>query len=107
MRRPLLVLTCALALTAATATPVAAHTRPTKAGVWDRLAACESGGRWNLPGRRYSGGLQFDLHTWRAVGGRGFPHEATREEQIRRATILHARRGFRPWPGCARRLGLR
>lgn len=115
MRPRLIALTVAasLVLSALGAAPALAHRRPAPrgpapAGVWDRLARCESGGRWHLnTGNGYYGGLQFDRATWRGVGGRGYPHQASREEQIRRAELLHAKRGFRPWPGCSRRLGLR
>lgn len=76
-------------------------------GVWDRLAQCESGGRWNVnTGNGYYGGLQFNLSTWQSNGGTGYPHENSREEQIRVAENLRARRGFSPWPACAAKLGL-
>lgn len=75
--------------------------------VWERLAQCESGGNWQIRGRTYSGGLQFNRGTWRSVGGTGVAADASKEEQIARATVLHARRGWSPWPGCSRRLRLR
>ncbi len=76
--------------------------------VWDQLAQCESGGNWAInTGNGYYGGLQFNLGTWRANGGSGYPHEASREEQIRVAENLRAARGFAPWPACSARLGLR
>ena len=75
---------------------------------WDRLARCEAGGNWSTnTGNSYYGGLQFDLATWRSVGGTGRPDQAGRSEQIRRANLLHDARGFSPWPSCSRRLGLR
>lgn len=74
---------------------------------WDRLAACESGGRWNInSGNGYFGGLQFNLATWRSVGMSGYPHEASRAVQIAAANRLHDARGFQPWPACSRKLGL-
>ena len=74
---------------------------------WDRLAQCESGGNWSInTGNGYYGGLQFNLATWRGVGGSGYPHQASRSEQIARANILHDQRGFKPWPSCSRKLGL-
>jgi resuscitation-promoting factor RpfB len=74
---------------------------------WDRLAACESGGNWSInTGNGYYGGLQFSLSTWRAVGGSGYPHQASKAEQIRRGQILQARSGWGQWPACAARLGL-
>lgn len=75
--------------------------------VWDRLAACESGGNWaENTGNGYFGGLQFSEGTWRGVGGSGTPNTASREEQIMRGKILESRRGWSPWPECSRRLGL-
>lgn len=76
--------------------------------VWDRLAQCESGGNWSInTGNGYYGGLQFSLPTWRSVGGSGYPHQASREEQIARAEILLARSGWGQWPACSSKLGLR
>ena len=75
--------------------------------VWDRLAQCESGGNWSInTGNGYYGGLQFLASTWRANGGSGMPHQASRAEQIRVAENLRSQAGFAPWPQCARRLGL-
>lgn len=77
-------------------------------GVWDRLAQCESGGRWNVnTGNGYYGGLQFSLGSWRAVGGSGYPHQASKSEQIARAEALKARQGWGAWPACTAKLGLR
>jgi hypothetical protein len=77
-------------------------------GVWDRLAACESGGNWSInTGNGYYGGLQFSLASWRAVGGSGYPHRASRAEQIRRGRRLKAGQGWGAWPSCAASLGLR
>jgi hypothetical protein len=77
-------------------------------GVWDRLAACESGGNWSInTGNGYYGGLQFSLSSWRAVGGSGYPHRASRAEQIRRGRRLKARQGWGAWPSCSGKLGLR
>jgi len=77
--------------------------------VWTRLAQCESNNNWQAVSRNglYYGGLQFHPQTWRSVGGSGMPHEASREEQIRRAQILLARSGWGQWPACSLRLGLR
>ena len=76
-------------------------------GVWDELAQCESGGNWSInTGNGYYGGLQFSLGSWRAVGGRGYPHRASRAEQIRKGRRLKARQGWGAWPSCSRRLGL-
>jgi uncharacterized protein YabE (DUF348 family) len=70
-------------------------------GVWDKIAACESGGNWQInAGNGYYGGLQFSAATWKSVGGPGLPHEHSREVQIKYAKILQARSGWGQW-GCA------
>jgi resuscitation-promoting factor RpfB len=80
----------------------------TPAGVWDRLAECESGQRWDInTGNGYYGGLQFSPRTWRAYGGSGMAHNASREEQIRIAKRVLADVGWGAWPACSRKLGLR
>jgi resuscitation-promoting factor RpfB len=77
--------------------------------VWERLAQCESGGNWQAVSRNglYYGGLQFHPDTWRSVGGSGMPHQASKDEQIRRGKILQQRSGWGQWPACSLRLGLR
>ena len=78
---------------------------------WERLAACESGGRWHInTGNGYYGGLQFSGPTWRAYGGGAFAryaHRATKLEQIRVAERVRRNQGWRAWPSCTLRLGLR
>ena len=77
-------------------------------GNWDRLAKCESGGRWNTAtGNGYYGGLQFSKSTWKAHGGKGSPHKASRSEQIRVAEKVLRSQGWKAWPACSRKLGLR
>ncbi|MFL6151542.1 MAG: transglycosylase family protein [Ornithinibacter sp.] len=93
----------ALGLTA----PAAARTVGThpldlsRAAMWDRIAQCESGGRWNInTGNGYYGGLQFDFATWLSVNGDDFARRAdlaTRAEQITVANRLYAKRGLQPW----------
>ncbi len=76
--------------------------------VWDRLAKCESGGNWAInTGNGYYGGLQFTPGSWRAAGGSGLPHQASREEQIARGKILQSKQGWGAWPACTRKLGIR
>ena len=76
--------------------------------VWDRLAQCESGGNWSInTGNGFYGGVQFSASTWRAMGGSGLPHQASRETQIAVAKKLQARAGWGQWPGCSSKLGLR
>lgn len=73
---------------------------------WAALAACESGGRPHAvdPSGRYGGLYQFDVRTWRSVGGRGRPQDAPAAEQTLRARLLYATRGTAPWPVCGGRL---
>ena len=76
--------------------------------VWDQIAQCESGGNWGInTGNGYYGGLQFALGSWRAAGGSGMPHHASRAEQIRVAENLLDMQGWGAWPTCSRQLGLR
>lgn len=82
--------------------PVAALT-----GVWRDLAECESSLDPRAVGAgRYFGLFQFDLETWRSVGGEGSPLDASVDEQLFRAQTLQASRGWQPWPQCAAKLGL-
>lgn len=75
--------------------------------VWDLLAQCESGGRWNTnTSNGYYGGLQFNYSTWGGYGGYATADLAPREVQIEKAEQIRARRGFAPWPACASKLGL-
>jgi len=47
--------------------------------VWDRVAACESGGNWAInTGNGYYGGVQFSAQTWRAFGGTRYAPSAGR-----------------------------
>lgn len=88
----------------------AAAPKVVNGNVWDRLAACESGQRWNInTGNGYYGGLQFHPGTWISNGGGKYAPRAdlaTREQQIAVAENLRKARGFAPWPACARMLGL-
>ena len=75
---------------------------------WDRLAQCESTGNWAInTGNGFSGGLQFTPSTWRSFGGRGLAHHASREQQIAVAERVLAVQGWKAWPACSRKLGLR
>ena len=82
---------------------------PSNPAAWDRIARCESGGNWSLStGNGYYGGLQFSLSSWHAVGGTGYPHQASRETQIAMAQRLyHSGGGWTHWPACSRKLGYR
>jgi len=74
------------------------------AGMWDRIAQCESGGNWHInTGNGYYGGLQFLTSTWLANGGGRYASRAdlaSREQQIAVAEALRAKVGLSPW-GCA------
>ncbi|MDT7611712.1 MAG: resuscitation-promoting factor RpfA [Pseudonocardiales bacterium] len=76
--------------------------------VWDQIAKCESGGRWNTStGNGYSGGLQFSPSTWRAYGGSGSASGASRAQQIAVAERVLAAQGWGAWPSCSRKVGAR
>lgn len=75
--------------------------------VWDELAQCESGGDWSInTGNGFYGGLQFTLSSWQAVGGIGYPNQASQQEQIMRAEILQSEQGWGAWPVCSAKIGL-
>ncbi|GMA20310.1 transglycosylase family protein [Arsenicicoccus piscis] len=75
--------------------------------MWDRVAACESGGNWSInTGNGFSGGLQFTGSTWRAYGGSGSAHNASKAEQIRVAKRVLAGQGPGAWPVCSKKAGL-
>lgn len=68
---------------------------------WGALRFCESSLTYSInTGNGYFGAYQFDLPTWRSVGGVGNPADAPAEEQDARARLLYARRGAQPWPVC-------
>jgi resuscitation-promoting factor RpfA len=74
--------------------------------VWDKVAACESGGRWRInTGNGYFGGLQFSRGTWRAFGGGRYApraDKATKAEQIAIARRVLAVQGPGAWPHCSK-----
>jgi len=73
---------------------------------WDAVAQCESGGNWAAnTGNGFYGGLQFKQATWRANGGHGSPHTASREEQIRVAKNVARTQGMGAWPSCGAAAG--
>lgn len=102
------------AAVAATVTPLVAIDAPASATptrAWNRLAQCESGGRWHINTHNgYFGGLQISKRTWNGYGGRKFaalPHRATKPQQIRVAERIKRGQGWGAWPACSRRAGLR
>jgi hypothetical protein len=99
------VLAAALQLTIGilTATPAAADPTPDH---WAQLRNCESGGNYTVIAvNGHYGAYQFDLATWRSVGGTGKPNQASPTEQDYRALYLYRMRGWQPWT-CARMLHL-
>ena len=73
---------------------------------WYQLRMCESTNRYDInTGNGYYGAYQFDLPTWRSVGGSGYPNEAAPSEQDYRALVLYRQRGWTPWV-CAYLVGL-
>ncbi len=86
----------------------AAQAAPTD--VWDRVAACESGGNWRIStGNGFYGGLQFTTSSWRAAGGTRYApraDQASKAEQIAVAQRLLQMQGPGAWPVCSRRAGL-
>ncbi|GAA1550791.1 hypothetical protein GCM10009804_04180 [Kribbella hippodromi] len=74
-------------------------------GAWAKVANCESSGNPRaVNGAGYYGLFQFDLQTWRSVGGSGNPAQASAGEQLMRAKKLYAQRGASPWPVCGKHL---
>jgi len=72
----------------------------------ERVAFCESRGDWRInTGNGFYGGLQFAVSSWRAVGGLGLPHEASKLEQMYRGVLLLRRQGPGAWPVCSRMAG--
>jgi peptidoglycan hydrolase-like protein with peptidoglycan-binding domain len=85
--------------------PTSASADPS-ADDWYRLRMCESSNNYQInTGNGYYGAYQFDLPTWRSVGGTGLPSEASKAEQDKRALMLYHQRGWQPWT-CARIVGL-
>lgn len=78
---------------------------------WDRLAACESTGRWNVnTGNGFYGGLQFTQQTWAGFGGWKYAPRAdmaTKYQQIAVAEKVLAVQGPGAWPHCSVVAGLR
>ena len=58
---------------------------------WERVNFCEEGGRWNVEGPIFSGGLGFSRANWSRFNAFGYPSDAalaTPEEQIRVAVAF-------------------
>jgi hypothetical protein len=72
---------------------------------WDRIAQCESGGRWDYPlvtnrTGTYSGGLMIWTKAWDAYGGNEFASDAyltSKANQIIVAERILADQGWGAW----------
>ncbi|MGD6979634.1 MULTISPECIES: resuscitation-promoting factor Rpf [Citricoccus] len=96
-----------VAIAGAGLTALSAPATAAPVSTWDALAQCESTGNWSInTGNGYYGGLQFSPSTWRAFGGSGMPHQASKAEQIRVAENTLAVQGWGAWPACSAKLGL-
>jgi hypothetical protein len=94
-----------LGLGGATAPARAASAATTGAASGDtlaRIAQCESGGDSTAvsAGGRYRGKYQFSRATWRALGGKGDPADASEATQDAMAAKLLAQSGTSSWPAC-------
>jgi hypothetical protein len=84
---------------------VAADRNDQPSSRWDRIARCESGGRWDYPPvtnstGTYSGGLMIWTKAWIAYGGQEFAGQAwqaSKAEQIVVAERILADRGWQAW----------
>ena len=104
--RGLLRLAVAGAVAVGTPIALAGNAEAAPSSVWDKVAQCESGGNWSTnTGNGYYGGLQFSASTWRAYGGSGSAHNASRGEQIAVAERVLAAQGWGAWPVCSRKAG--
>jgi hypothetical protein len=64
---------------------------PAQIAAWDKVNVCEEGGRWNVDGPVYSGGLGFSHQNWNRFNTFGYPADAanaTPNEQIRVAVAF-------------------
>jgi peptidoglycan hydrolase-like protein with peptidoglycan-binding domain len=107
MRRTAVLAAGLLACTTVVVTTRVTASADPSANDWYRLRMCESSNNYAInTGNAHYGAYQFDLSTWRSVGGSGYPHQASPAEQDRRALLLYRMRGWQPWQ-CASIVGLR
>jgi len=106
------IIASTVAATAVVAAPLAVSATPAQAAgsVWDRVAACESGGNWSInTGNGFYGGVQFTNSTWRGYGGAKYAARAdlaTKAQQIDIAKKTLAGQGPGAWPVCSVKAGL-
>jgi hypothetical protein len=78
---------------------------------WDLVAQCESSGNWSAnTGNGYFGGLQFSRGTWHSYGGGAYAssaNQATRSQQIAIAQKVLRAQGWKAWPTCSGKAGVR
>lgn len=89
---------------------------------WARLADCESGewdrhrrpipgsARWDHVHKHYQGGVHFDRRTWDAYAPPHFAddaHLAHIFEQVWVAEAVLNAQGWKAWPVCSRKIGMR
>jgi hypothetical protein len=71
-----------------------------------KLRYCEAGGIYTRnSGNGYYGAYQYNLGTWGNYGGYARPDLAPAAVQDEKAQSDISRRGWSPWPTCARRIG--
>ena len=70
-----------------------------------RLRSCE-GSYTSNTGNGYYGAYQFDIQTWGGYGGYPNASVAPPAVQDEKAWLTYQRRGWQPWPSCARSQGL-
>lgn len=78
--------------------------------IWESLAQCESSGDWQSTVGIYEGGLQFHPRTWDSTKPDSYPdaaYQATPQQQIHVAEIVLRKQGWKAWPSCSRKVGLR
>lgn len=71
---------------------------------WEKLAQCESGGKWDInTGNGFLGGLQFTQQTWEGFNGTEYApsaDQATKEQQMEVANRVLEEQGWGAWPHC-------
>jgi len=81
---------------------------PITDGNMTAIRRCEASGNYRAnTGNGYYGAYQFSVRTWRSLGYGGLPSNAPADVQDEAAIRLVQRDGWRAWPACSRRLGLR
>lgn len=81
-----------------------------RSAIWKRIAECESGGRLHAvsPSGTYLGLYQLHRGFFTTHGYRGDAWKSlTAAEQLRIAEYVQARQGWKAWPVCSKRAGVR